>query len=376
MCKRFQPAGCQEQFWFPAFRPGVQSILPDAVRIVKRRFSLNEDFMFPPGYFTELYMLITDFLDTTNHFAGLWEDSMAFETTYEEMQRRGGAGEFLIRVYISVTPARHFDLVVCSNNPEDRLTEGTTNSDQPHRVWNWLNRVRGFVYSLNGGHRNLVKEWPLHPLHDGTGARELQEVLVGKAQEVQTVSRKYYYGSCSKKGKTLPVEVCTKEELSVLEMKLQQDLIDVDRECRIDSNVLESVVREQLTPMVEKVKSLERTVCSLGDDTTAGMGALSIQLMEVATGVDALETETNDVLQQSLASTRAIHTHLLDDLDGVHEFPLFPVFSSKHKKRQHFVCPVCLCKAVGPTAGPKGKGYAVPMHYRTCAWRLWCCASA
>jgi hypothetical protein len=87
----------------------------------------------------------------------------------------------------------------------------------------------------------------------------------------------------------------------------------------------------------------------------------------MATGVDALETETSDAVQETLALVKAVRTHQLDELDGVHEMPLFPVFSSKPssmftsklKNRMHFVCPVCLCKADGPGAGPKGKGYGV-----------------
>ena len=103
----------------------------------------------------------------------------------------------------------------------------------------------------------------MHPVDDCAGARDLQEVLVGKDQERKTICREYYYGSSSR---GTPVEVCSKKELTVLAAKLQQDLIDVDRECHFDSSGVGAAVQEHLSPMVARVKSLKHSVSSLKDD--------------------------------------------------------------------------------------------------------------
>ena len=207
ICKRLHCPGKTEKYWFPAFQPvsklpEMEFKMCDPVRVVKRRFYLNEDYIFPPGYFAELYMKVTD-LDLQSHQFGYWEKCMKFESLFEE-----GGAQYRIGVYVTVDPSKYFDLVVCSTNHENRSVAGRSS----HRVWNWLNKVRSFVYSYCGECTGLVKEYCLDPLNDYGGERTLQEVIAGKDEEGNAMLRRFYYGTCS--GSTA-VEVSTSEEMDV-----------------------------------------------------------------------------------------------------------------------------------------------------------------
>ena len=422
VCKQLKQGDGEEKYWFPAFRPvrrpSSEALLTyDPVRVVKRRFYLNDDYIFPPGYFADIYMNITE-LDPNNHEIGFWEDCMKFESIFED----ANGEEYVIGVYISVEHSSHFDLMVCSTNPHDQGETATlpgAESVVVRRVWNWLNRVREYVYSASSDCKNLVKEWCVNSSRKSGGEMSFQEVFVEKELNDRTLLRRYYYGTCESKTAT---EEFTQEEAIVLVTMLEGGLIDLSR----DSAILINSVNRNFGQILNYVKSqLENVKGKLP------LSEKLVQLFDVVSSVESLETEVGDKLQEEICQgefgvhmstsspiqssgemtnhTRsslddqlkmpelnslekdktvnldkmaldmadmkeqltdvniklsASRVHQNDDLDGVHEMPLFPLlsdkrsswFTSKHKKRLHFVCPVCLQKAA---AGPKGKGYAI-----------------
>ena len=402
VCKCFALDNDEEKYWFPAFRPEIRPpsedlVMENPVRVVRRRFYLNEDYMFPPGYFAHIYMNIIN-LDVANHVFGFWQDSMKFESVFDE-----GGKRYRIGVYVSVTAHSHFDLIVCSSNPEGAsAVKECKYQSCSHRVWSWLNCVRSFIYSSNA---NLVKEWCVDPLNEYGDERSIQESFVKKELESGALFRLYYYGSS---GDDAVVEALTRAELSVLAMMLEQELIDVDRDCTLYKLEQDCAVRQSLRSIVAQVQNLKKM--SLQEDN-AHFDASQLELVTFTTSeVDDLETEVGDMTRNRVccegeSKTRCSTTYISkgndsggmnetdsniitaiqrcilpiqryqqDEFDGVHEMPLFPVLSSKesrnesswfsristsHKKRLHFVCPVCLRKAV---AGPKGKGYAIHIN--------------
>ena len=122
VCKRFEMHSSETRYWFSAFRPLPRPrevlLMKDPVRIVRRRFYLNDDYIFPPGYFADLCIKITK-LDSSSHEFSLWEDGMKFESRFID-----NGQEYTIGVYIYVEPSSHFDLVVCSSNHVDRVVDG------------------------------------------------------------------------------------------------------------------------------------------------------------------------------------------------------------------------------------------------------------
>ena len=196
VCKQMQRPGETEKYWFPAFQPvrrpsEVEFWMHEPVRVVRRRFCLNDDYIFPPGYFAELYMKMTE-LDPSNHEFGFWENSMKFETLYEEK-----GTEYQLGVYITLEPSKYFDVVVCSTNAGDKIVFGRR--ENSYRVWAWLNLVRYYVYSIyDEKFAHLVSEWCLDPVRDCSVPKAFQGAFNGRKNESNsnTLLRRFYYGTC------------------------------------------------------------------------------------------------------------------------------------------------------------------------------------
>ena len=286
-----------EQFWFPAFLPiprppDVELGMIDAVRVVRRRFYLNEDFMFPPGYFADLYLKITT-LDPRNHQFVFWEDCMKFESRYLVDNK-----DFVVGVYISIGSTGYFDVVVCSTELRDLdVTGRVIGHSNPCRVWNWMCRVRGFVYSLYSEENSLVREWCLDPVSDSDEERTIQDVLLGKQEKGDVVCQRYYYGSCG--GHTVAV-VMTDEEYEVLSTMLRRRLVSLGREYDLHSVERNNPARHQLENVLNQVRSLKFNLKRLeGNMSPKELEELSTRLLEASSNVDALETAMNGMIQEN-----------------------------------------------------------------------------
>lgn len=278
--------------------------MSNPVRIVRRRFYLNEDYIFPPGYFAELYMKITD-LDSDNHEFGLWEDSMKFESLYKEGER-----EYRIGVYIFVDTSSHFDLIVCSTNPND-CVESTPGYDvgNPHpRVWHWLNQLRGFVYSVNCKGSSLVKEWCLDPLKEGGGERSVRDVYLEKQHDDLTIHHYYYYGTCEDR---TSVEVLIKEELAAFVLSVERDMLGVGREYTLHPANKVLGLGESFESMMDRiqivtvqVRNLERELSHPleGIHDSSDVGKYHSQLVEVAAMAFRLEMELSEKILDEMSS--------------------------------------------------------------------------
>ena len=311
ICMQFKSNDSEKQFWFPAFRPvprpsAVAPLMPNPKRVVRRRFRLNEDYIFPPGYFANLYMKITE-LDVNNHEFGFWEDSMTFESLFNDDGK-----QYRIGVYILVEPSSHFDVVVCSTNPLDRVVLpecGAGHQSHPHRVWHWLNCVRGFVYSQNGECPNLVKELCLDPLSDSSGEKSFNEVISEKHLDGRAILRRFYYGSGGDDEEVL--EVFTSEEMDVLCVMLDRELLTVDRELQLHTVERTSSVYHELDVIVARVNSLRgKLVASKSSNLL--LENLSMKLNETRSDIDALVSEVYDKLQGGVSSdqdTKASGVH-------------------------------------------------------------------
>ena len=301
ICMQFKSSYSEKQFWFPSFRPvprpsAVEPRMPNPKRVVRRRFRLNEDYIFPPGYFANLYMKITE-LDVNDHEFGFWEDTMTFESWFNDDGKL-----FRIGVYIFVEASSHFDVVVCSTNPLDRVALpecGVGHQSHPHRVWHWLNCVRGFVYSLSGECPNLVRELCLDPLSDISGEKAFKEVIAEKHLEGRDGLRRFYYGSSGDDEEVL--EVCTSEDMDVLNVMLDRDLLAADRELQLNTVERASSVYHELDFIVARVNSLRGKLESTKSSNLA-LENLSMKLIETMSDIDDLVSEVHDKLQGGVTS--------------------------------------------------------------------------
>ena len=380
ICKQFKRPGSEEKYWFPAFHPvsrpaEVDATMRNPVRIVRRRFYLNEDFIFPPGYFAKLYMKMIA-LDPGNHDFGFWEDSMKFESSYVD-----GNTIYHIGAYVIVESSSHFDLIVSSTHPADFIAHNVSfhSERQPPCVWHWLNQVRSYVYANQHDCPGLVKEWCLDPLNDYYTELSLQEVLIGLGGIGNTIFHRFYYGACD--GKTV-VEDPLKMELEVLATMLEHDLIDVGRECILISENQSILILMELESAMKNVQSLKQRLSMANREVASFLHA---SVYEAASDLSALETGVSDMVQDRRRMEQkldSIKRFLKDQFNGIHDIPLLPLLadeimlhepsfwskvstsisgalSTKFRKRLHFVCPVCLRTACNLKAGTRGKGYAV-----------------
>ena len=407
VCKKFRlkgnVEGRKEEYWFPAFRlhPRDKNILlirSDAKRIVKRRFKLEEDFIFLPGYFADLYISIAG-LCSDYHYCGMWSDGMSFETSYIE-----GGREYMICVCIFIVDSHYFDLVVYSSNPTDRVMKTCDKDTVSPRVWNWLMQTVGFVYDLNNTYCSgiLVKEECLHPLDDRYAPRDLYDAWKDR-NSGQPIPRMYYYGSC---GTYSATEEATREEALVFAKWTELEMVEVRRECHLTNACQDNPnkpVEDRIKPMQVEVQAVQHSIssacnCAPYSEITSVLANLSEsvhqlkanvaglakenhtqiqnELRKITAGMDGLRSSQHKVCRQITDQQKviggvvnAMRQHQVDELNCVHAMPLCPVFTApvnkrssftKTKQRMNFICPICLKKSSG--TGIDGHGYKVDIQ--------------
>ena len=414
VCKKWllkdRDKNCLKGYWFPAIplRPKDGKIcleLPDAKRIVKRRFKLKEDFVFPPGFFADLFMSITG-LNSDHHHARLWSDSLSFETLYFDSLSRE---DYKICLYICISEteeSHYFDLTVCSNNPCDRVPDKCDEGAKLPRVWSWLMRAVSFIYTINEAYKSriIVRQCCLHPT-EADLVKDLRQAWKDRCSD-NPLPRLYYYGSC---GSNSATEIPTREEALVFAQWTGLGLAEVSRECHLAPILEGSVhkkIEDQLKPLHHKVKAVQQFLesgnnCESYADLMLKLAEVSEsqhkmkgylmravrenhskifqELRKISQSLNSLRIDQR-VMGQSVASiykqqksiggfVKATHRFHLDKFCGVQDMPLFPVISTptnkrsnftKTKQRLNYVCSICL--EMAKCTGPEGDGYKIEMQ--------------